>query len=327
MRRARPVGIDTVAGDADGRDVGEEIVQQDLLGQQRQERQEERRHSHADHVAEVGAGSQVDVLERVGEGAPAFIDALADQRQLVAQQHEVGGLLGHIHRGVHGDADIRGVQRRRVVDPVAEKAHHMTGLLQRADDALLLVGIDLGEQADAWRQVDQRLVAHLPQFAAGDDALDRDADALGDLLRDQAVVAADDLHRHAQLAQCVQFFAHARLGRIEEQQETGEGQALLVIGAAVRLLEPAVGDTQHAVAGCAPGGEALAERCAQRCAQRQHGIALLHGLRHLQNGFQRALADQPRRGLPGFAHQHAQALAREVIGHLVQLVGTGRRLW
>ncbi|CAM5345144.1 hypothetical protein SSTU70S_04809 [Stutzerimonas stutzeri] len=141
VRRARPVGIDTVAGDADGRDVGEEIVQQVvLLGQQRQERQEERRHSHADHVAEVGAGSQVDVLERVGEGAPAFIDALADQRQLVAQQHEVGGLLGHIHRGVHGDADIRGVQRRRVVDPVAEKAHHMTGLLQRADDALLLAG-------------------------------------------------------------------------------------------------------------------------------------------------------------------------------------------
>ena len=84
--------------------------------------------------------------------APAFVDALTDQAQLVAQQDEIGRLLGHVHRVVHRDADVRGMQCRRVVDAVAEKAHHVAGLLPRADDALLLVGIDLGEQADPRRQ-------------------------------------------------------------------------------------------------------------------------------------------------------------------------------
>ena len=50
---------------------------QDLLGRQRQEGQQRGGQRHADHVAEVGARRDADVLERVGKGAPAFLNALA----------------------------------------------------------------------------------------------------------------------------------------------------------------------------------------------------------------------------------------------------------
>ena len=62
------------------------------------------------------------------------------------QQHDVGALARHVHRLVDRDADIGGVQRRRVVDAVAEKADRVAGALQRAHDALLLLRVDLGEQ-------------------------------------------------------------------------------------------------------------------------------------------------------------------------------------
>ena len=70
LRLGDAVRIDVVARDRDRRYVGEKVVQQDLLGRQRQERKQRRRERHAHHVPEVCAGGDRDVLERVGEGAP-----------------------------------------------------------------------------------------------------------------------------------------------------------------------------------------------------------------------------------------------------------------
>jgi hypothetical protein len=73
-------------------------------------------------------------------------------------------LLGHVHRGIHRDAHVGRVQRGRVVDAVAHVADHVAGLLQRQDDALLLVRVHLGEDRGALREMPQRLVAHLVEF-------------------------------------------------------------------------------------------------------------------------------------------------------------------
>src|SRR5690606_28228012 len=64
--------------------------------------------------------------------------------------------------------DVCRVQRRGVVDAVAEKAHHVAGLLQGEDDALLLAGVDLGEQRHLGHAVQQFVIRHAQQLAAGD---------------------------------------------------------------------------------------------------------------------------------------------------------------
>ncbi len=80
------------------------------------------------------------------------------------KQHEVCRALGDINGLIDRDADIRGMQRRRVVDPIAEIADDMSALLQRQDDPLLLVGIDLREHGGPFGNVPQSLVAQLVQL-------------------------------------------------------------------------------------------------------------------------------------------------------------------
>ena len=45
----------------------------------------------------------------------------AQHAEIVLEQDHVGRFLGHVDRAVHRDADVGLVQRRRVVDAVAEK--------------------------------------------------------------------------------------------------------------------------------------------------------------------------------------------------------------
>ena len=151
LRPRDGLGIDVVGRDRDRRHVRQEVVEQDLLGGERQERQQRRRQRHADHVAEIRAGRDADIFERVGEGAPAVLDAAAQNVEVALQQDDVGALAGDVDRLVDRDADIGRMQRRRIVDAVAEIADRMPDLLQGADDPLLLLGIDLDEEIGARR--------------------------------------------------------------------------------------------------------------------------------------------------------------------------------
>ena len=112
-----------------------------------------------------------DVFERVGEGAPAVLDAAAQHVEVAPQKDDVGALAGDVHRLVDRDADIGRMQGRRVVDAVAEIADRVSGPLQGADDPLLLLRIDFDEEIGARREVPQRLVLELRQVLAGEHRL------------------------------------------------------------------------------------------------------------------------------------------------------------
>ena len=58
---------------------------------------------------------------------------------LFQQDHGSGG-LGNIDGGIHGDADIRHMQRGRIIDAIAHEADNMAFVLERMDDALLVRG-------------------------------------------------------------------------------------------------------------------------------------------------------------------------------------------
>ena len=49
------------------------------------------------------------------------IDAVGQDAEVLLEQDDVGGVLGHVGGGVDGDADVRRVQRDGVVDAVAEE--------------------------------------------------------------------------------------------------------------------------------------------------------------------------------------------------------------
>jgi hypothetical protein len=129
LRAGNALGVHIVAGDGQRGKVRQEVFEQDLLGRQRHERQQRRGQCHADHVAEVGAGGDRDVFQRVGKGATPVLYALAQNVEIAAEQDDVGTFARHIDGFGDRDADIGGVERRRVVDPVALVADRVAGPL------------------------------------------------------------------------------------------------------------------------------------------------------------------------------------------------------
>ena len=81
------------------------------------------------------------------------------------QQDDVGALAGDIDGLFDRDADIGRMQRRRIVDAVAQIADRVARALQGANDPLLLLRIDLDEEIGARREVPQRLILEFCQIA------------------------------------------------------------------------------------------------------------------------------------------------------------------
>ena len=137
--------VDVVGRDRHLADVVEEVVEQDLRRQHRQEGEEQGGAGGGEHVAEVGRGAHQHVLDRVGEDAAALDDTVGDDAEVLVEQDDVGGVLGDVGGGVDGDADVGVVEGDRVVDAVAEEADVGAEAALREDDARLLLGGDAGE--------------------------------------------------------------------------------------------------------------------------------------------------------------------------------------
>ncbi len=72
-----------------------------------------------------------------------------DVADTAMQDGRVGGFQRHIGAAAHGDADIGGSERRRVVDAVADLGDDPALTLQLAHDALLVLRQELGAHLDA----------------------------------------------------------------------------------------------------------------------------------------------------------------------------------
>src|SRR6266404_4112648 len=70
--------VDPIGGNADLRDVVEQVVDQHLDGRHRQEGQEIAAAHHAEHVPEVRAGAHLDVLDDVSEDPAPLEDAVLE---------------------------------------------------------------------------------------------------------------------------------------------------------------------------------------------------------------------------------------------------------
>src|SRR5438046_2583991 len=181
--------VDIVGGDGDLGEIVEEVVEQDLGRQHRQEGQEEERTRHAEHVAEVRAGPHQQVLHHVAEGPAALENSGVEDVQVAFKQDDVGSVLGDVDGGRDGHADVRRVDGRRVVDAVAQEADDVVATLEREDDAVFLRGGDAGEDGRLLSYRGESAVGHALDLVATDDAGTVEADVTAEVLGDKLVVA------------------------------------------------------------------------------------------------------------------------------------------
>ena len=125
----------------------------------------------------------------------------------------------------------------QVVDAIAHIANHVPGLLQREDNALLLVGIHFREEGGAFGRVPERLVMQVVQLASGQHALQWQVHRLRDVAGYFLVVAGDDLKLHPAVRQIDNDLLHIDLRWIEEEQKAGEGECVF-IGVRIGIRPP-----------------------------------------------------------------------------------------
>ena len=100
-------------------------------------------------------------------------------RRLGCLQDDVGGVARDVGGGHHRDADVGGVQRRRVVDAVAHVADDVAAPLEREDDPVLLRRRDAREHRRLLGQVAERRVVDPGDLVAGHDLLFVEPDRAG----------------------------------------------------------------------------------------------------------------------------------------------------
>ena len=159
----------------------------------------------------------------------ALHDPVGEHAEVLLEQHDVRGVLGDVGGGFDRDADVRGVQRDRVVDAVAEERDVGAGAPGELDDARLLVGADAREHRRVGDRRGQRLVVE-PRRAPAPVRTPStvDAEVAADLGGDGAVVAGDHLHRDAELGELGDRRAGIGLGPVDEGQKAGQPQVVLV---------------------------------------------------------------------------------------------------
>ena len=159
----------------------------------------------------------------------AVLDAALQHVEVALQQHDVGALARHVDGLVDRDADIGGVQRRRVVDAVAEEADGVAGCAAAR-------GRCAPSAADRPRRRGRCARARCQSASSLSLAISSPVSmrlgsrpiASGQMRGDIAVVAGDHLDADAEARRGRGWSAAASgFRRIEEQQEALERHARL----------------------------------------------------------------------------------------------------
>ena len=214
--------------------------------QHRQERQEGRCPGCAEHVAEVARRPHQHVLDRVGEDAAAFGDPVREHVEVLLQQDDVGGVLGDIGRRVHRDADVGRVQGQRVVDAVTEERDVDPGAALRTDDPRLLLGAHPREDRRRTYEGDQVVVVDASRASAPVTvpvtARPRSRQTFAATAALSPVTTFTEMPRAASRARAAR---RAVLGGVEEDEEAGQRQVLLVVGGERRDGSPRRGSPRR----------------------------------------------------------------------------------
>ena len=273
-RRVQLFVVDAVGGDRQLRGVVEQVVQQDLAGQHRQERQQRRGRRRAEHVAEIAGGPHQHVLDGVGEDPPALGDTGRQHPEILLQQHHVGGVLGHIGRGVDGDPTSAACSASASLTPSPRKP---TDRPVRRSDVINRAFCSGETRAKiVWfcAAACEFVVIHPLQLGTGDGALGHQTQFGTNLFGDPGIVAGGDLDLDAQRGQLASDSSCGGLGlsantRNPSSASPHSSSAVMVVSSGAGLA----GHGHHPAA----GGEQRAKVAAPLGSRRRSGPAPVRG--------------------------------------------------
>ena len=221
-------GVDQVGRDCHLAAVVEEVVQQDLAGEHREERQERGSDSGAEHVPEVRRRAHEDVLDGVGEGAASFADAVGEHAEVFFEEDDVGRVFGDVRSGLDRNPDVGGVERDRVVHAITEKRDVTVRGAVRADESGLLLGTDAGEDRGLDDSGAECVVVECGDICSGHRGADVEAEVTTDLLGDDGIVARDDLDGDAEVGESLEGCGGIEFGLVQEDEIADQGEVVLV---------------------------------------------------------------------------------------------------
>ena len=123
---AQKVLVHAVPGQSQLGDIVEQVLNQQVNGQHGQEGDEGTGHQNREHIAKVGAGRHVQVLDDIAKGLAAFDHAFFQNQQVLFQQDDVCRLLGNIRAAIDRNAHVGIAQGGGVVDAVTQKTDGVT---------------------------------------------------------------------------------------------------------------------------------------------------------------------------------------------------------
>ena len=112
---------------------------------------------------------EADVLREVVVELAAVLDGSHDGGEVVVGEDHHRGVLRHLGAGdAHGHADVGLLERRRVVHAVAGHRDDVALLLERVDEADLVLGRHPGDHADLGQLGGELLVGERGELGAGE---------------------------------------------------------------------------------------------------------------------------------------------------------------
>lgn len=153
-------------------------------GQQRQKRKAGDRQMDGKDIAHRLAQIVVD--------APAEADGLHDRAEIFVEQDERRRLARHVGAAAaHGDANVGGLQGRRIVDAVAGHGDDFSRSLEREDDMQFLRRHDAGKDRHRFDSPGEFGVAHRGEVVARENAVVGQPGSLGDRRGGRRIVVGD----------------------------------------------------------------------------------------------------------------------------------------
>ena len=168
---------------------------------------------------------------------PSRTPAWRTPRSLLHKDH-VRRRFRHVHGAVHGNADIGRMERRGIVDAVAEIPHHMAAPFQGEDDPVFLGRRHAAEEVHLLHPRRECRIIHLLDLCAGEHPGYGKAELRADMLGHQFVVAGDDLDRDPVGGKSGQSRLGALLGRIEEGGKARKDQFRFIAHHGMGVVHP-----------------------------------------------------------------------------------------
>ncbi|MNC21115.1 hypothetical protein D3C75_690840 [compost metagenome] len=126
---------------------------------------EQNRQEQRDNLSQITGQQEQNRFLDVPVNIPSFLYCFDNGRKIIVGKHHIRGALGYIRAGnAHGHANIRLLQGRSVVDPVAGHGDDVAPLPQGADNLHLMLGGNPGKYPQLVDPSGQLLLGDPVQF-------------------------------------------------------------------------------------------------------------------------------------------------------------------